>query len=295
MRLKTVLAAAAALGLAAAPSAAVSSKGRQINAKDKIVVDPGTAYIFYRSTMKLNLMFLREVTPEDRKAWEAKRDEAFRRAEARYQRDLSQWQKQDEFYRTSSEVDRMHFARPVKPAPVARDTFAFSPPELDNFTPAGAGPRVDDADGPFDYLIAVEPGTYALYGPMVVGANGGVGTCLCMGSVKFEAVPGKIVDIGLIAFPRFESHDNAAMRLRGPKAMPVLQVTPASAALPLPPRLNGLPVVAADLHAAGKVPNYYGIEVDRLPAITGVLAYRRDRVIDVKSEGAAGQAEPAAR
>jgi len=110
-----------------------------------------------------------------------------------------------------------------------------------------------------------------------------------MGSVKFEAPPGKIVDLGRIAFPRLESHDGEIMRRRGPKATAAMQVTPPSEALPLPPRLKGLPVVAADLRAAGKVPNYYGIEIDRLPAIPGVLAYQRDQVLDVKSGGAASE------
>jgi hypothetical protein len=286
---------AACLGAASAADAGlvkVSSKGHQINSKDPIAVDSGHAYILYRTTVKTNLMFLREVTPEQRGDYDAKREDAFRHAEAKYEKALAQWQKDDQYYRTANDGERLTLVRPVKPAPFTRETFAYPPPEMDNFLPVSSGPRVDESGGDYFYLVAVEPGTYALYGAVVIGNNGAVaGTCLCMGSVKFEAPPGKVVDIGRISFPRGESHGD--LNLRGPKATPTEAVTPPSAALPVPARLNGIPVVAADLHAAPKMPNYYGIEIDRLAAIPGVLAYQRDRVIDVKSEGTAGAASAA--
>jgi hypothetical protein len=288
---RTILLAASLAACLAVPGTAqaglvkVSSKGHQINSKDAIAVDTGKAYIFYRTTVKTNLMFLREVTPEQRRDYDAKREDAFLHAEAKSEKAVAQWQKDDQYYRTANDGERLTLVRPVKPVAVTRETFAYPPPEMDNFLPVSSGPRVDETGGDYGYLVAVEPGTYALYGAVAIGTNGAAaGTCLCMGSVKFEAPPGKIVDIGRISFPRGESHVD--MNLRGPKATPTEAVTPPSAALPVPARLSGLPVVAADLHAAPKMPNYYGIEIDRLPAIPGVLAYQRDRVIDVKTEGA---------
>ncbi|HLL31602.1 MAG TPA: hypothetical protein VK403_11445, partial [Allosphingosinicella sp.] len=66
------------------------------------------------------------------------------------------------------------------------------------------------------------------------------------------------------------------------RSRPSHALTPPDPAMPRPARLSGLPVVAADLRAAGKMPNYFGIEIDRLPAVPGVLAYERDKVVDVK-------------
>jgi len=40
--------------------------------------------------------------------------------------------------------------------------------------------------------------------------------------------------------------------------------------------------VRADFHAAGKMDNHFGVSIARMPAIPGVLGYRRDKVIDLK-------------
>jgi hypothetical protein len=68
-----------------------------------------------------------------------------------------------------------------------------------------------------------------------------------------------------------------------------LALDPVDSNTPVDPRLSSLPRIAADLRAAGKVPNYMGIAISRLPAIKGVLGYQRDRVIDRK---AAAEAAP---
>ena len=49
------------------------------------------------------------------------------------------------------------------------------------------------------------------------------------------------------------------------------------------PRLASYTIVPAELHAGRRVPNYLGLEIDRVMPIDGVLAYRRDKVIDVRS------------
>jgi hypothetical protein len=132
--------------------------------------------------------------------------------------------------------------------------------------------------------MAVEPGTYSLYGRMALGQNGTtIGTCLCMGSVKFQAKAGQIVDLGMLHYPAAEASKeerNGHVRLASHA------LTPFDSSMSVPARLAGLPVVPADLRAADKMPNYFGIMIDRLPAIPGVLAYQRDKVIDVKAGGA---------
>ncbi|MBA2932807.1 hypothetical protein HZF05_01735 [Sphingomonas sp. CGMCC 1.13654] len=102
-----------------------------------------------------------------------------------------------------------------------------------------------------------------------------------MGTVKFDAPAGKIVDLG-----RLKLNDDwgAPVLPPNPAGNQSFAVIPADGAPPKG-RLQGLPVFAADFHAAGKIPNYFGALIDRLPPIPGVIAYERDKVIDLKATG----------
>jgi hypothetical protein len=101
-----------------------------------------------------------------------------------------------------------------------------------------------------------------LYGALAI-AGSASGTCLCMGSVRFEARAGQITDLGLI-------NSDVAVR-------------PYESGMARPDRLNGHPVVAAEWRAAGKVANFFGILINRHPQLSGILSYRRDRVIDERT------------
>lgn len=150
-------------------------------------------------------------------------------------------------------------------------------------------------DGPFtkqnrdySYLLPVEPGTYILYGQRDLTAVGWLGVCLCMGSVRFDAPAGRIVDLGTITYPGLVATGaggahGLAMTDTG---VPSIAIVPSSAGASLPGRLAGLPVVPAVFRAADKMPNYYRLYVDRHPALEGVLDYERDRVIDLGGDGA---------
>lgn len=264
--------------LTAAPAAA--GPKNQINQKDPVVLDPAKSYIYFRAR-KGAVRFLREVDAEERAAHAAERAEAYNKAHAKYLKKVAQWQRAQKEWNVASDSMRLQMQRPEKPAKLTEETFAYPPPEADNWLTVAAGPRFSEGEDGSSYMIAVEPGTYILYGQITDTQNGPIGTCLCMGSVKFAAPAGKIVDAGEILYPRVEA---AKADLEGKlRSRPSHSLSPPDPAAKLPPRLAGLPVVPADLRAAAKMPNYFGIEIDRLPAVPGVLAYERDRVIDVKS------------
>ena len=46
----------------------------------------------------------------------------------------------------------------------------------------------------------------------------------------------------------------------------------------------------ADWRAAGKIDNFYGLLIGRMPPVPGVLAYERDTVIDLKTASASAAA-----
>lgn len=255
----------------------------QIGSRGPVTIDPAKAYIFFRSTQRVPVRFLREVTPGQYSAWRDARASALARAGGRGQ---TQREASARACRGGGHGDPRCVSPADRDAPVTDESFVFPPPELDNFVTVNRGPQFSpDPDGD-TYLIAVQPGTYILYGQSGAAGGGGFGavaaamagateTCLCMGSVRFEAQAGRIVDIGQIRFPVSDDEDEVSTgRLAS------LQLRPPTAAMELPDRLRGLPVDRAELRAADKLPNYFGVQIDRHPAIRGILAYRRDIVID---------------
>lgn len=266
--------------LLAAPAAA--GEKAQINQTDPVVVDPAKSYIYFRAR-KGAVRFLREVDAEERAAYQVERAAAFEKAQAKYAKKLAQWQRSEKEWRAASVTERGRMVRLDKPATLTEATFDYPPPEADNWLTVTAGRRFSEGEAGSSYLVAVEPGTYILYGQITDTPNGPIGTCLCMGSVKFAAPAGKIVDVGEIVYPRVEA---LKADLEGKlRSRPSHSLSPPDPSAPPPARLAKLPVVAADLRAAGKLPNYFGIEIDRLPAVPGVLAYERDKVVDVKAGG----------
>lgn len=142
--------------------------------------------------------------------------------------------------------------------------------EPDRWIQVRSGPRFQGKT----YLKAVRPGSYILYGNIGIGNNGShVGVCLCMGTLRFEAPPGQIVDLGLILYPDF----GKSKRPWG------VSVIPFASNMIVPARLAGLPRIAAEFHAAPKLSNSFGVEIDRHDTMPGVLAYDRDIPIDVRT------------
>jgi hypothetical protein len=270
--------------LAALMQAGAARARDQLNDKEVVTVDPHKSYIFYRSAEKLELRFFREVSPAQQSKYDAARAEAYAKARAKYEKNFAQWKRDEADYLQLSTGERGRTIRPVRPDPVTPETFPYRPIELDNFVTISSGPQFTKGDSGYTYLIAVEPGTYRIYGQLVVTQQGAVGSCLCMGSVKFEARPGQIVDLGEITYPRFEAM-KAHREVPRFGRLATVAVVPAGAAAPLPDRLAGRPVVRADFRAADKMPNYFGVQIDRIPAMPGVLGYQRDRIVDLKAAG----------
>ncbi len=273
MRFWTIL--TAALVVIAAQFAATAEARDQFNQKDAVSINPQKSYIFFRTRQKMELQFLREVTPEEHAAWVTARSAALVRAQEHYERQSSEYRRAVETCRNVP-PPCLTMERPV---PVTDETFAFAPAESDNFVSVRRGPQFSrTGEDDYTYLVAVPPGTYALYGPVTVTGNGAVGFCLCMGSVRFEARPGQVMDLGEVRYPASEG-----LRAQGQSAAAhtsSVQVVPWDPAMARPDRLNGLPVMAAEWRAAEKMPNYFGVLIDRHPAVPGLLRYQRDRVID---------------
>jgi hypothetical protein len=165
------------------------------------------------------------------------------------------------------------------------------------FEPTPDSPYLEDGDEEV-FLTSVEPGTYLLGGIALAGSGNGVMvTSFCMGTVKFEAKPGVITDLGTIVHARDDQPTTipelaqfvTGLRV-GDGAFPTdAAIRPATSTAEVPETLKSLPLVAADYRAAPPLPNYTGAPLGRLAPLPGVLAYDKDgQVMDLKSGQGSG-------
>jgi hypothetical protein len=281
------------LGLQAGPAYAQSIEEKQL-AAGKFSFDPASGYIYTHGPFRQWGMFLKVPDQADIDAYKKDWDEAFAKAGAKYRKQLASWESEK---KAAAGTGGRVSAKPVEPT---AETFTIG--DLETRTSVSFGPQYvfskDNANNYYSYLTKVRPGTYVYYGPILFDPNAGyVGACSCMGSVKFEVKPGVITDAGNFLLA-------AIFQTPLDSAVPGAGFTPLGTYLTvgkqkveigkfewgLPASLKSFPSAQADFHAAGKMNNYYGIAIARMPAIPGVLGYQRDKVIDLKAAPATGAA-----
>jgi hypothetical protein len=142
----------------------------------------------------------------------------------------------------------------------------------------------------YSYLTSVKPGTYIWYGPIqLIPDVGYAGFCYCMGTVQFEVKPGIVTNLGnflSLSPPVSEAESELLPEVRFTHMFGSSVVRTSSTAEPdyaIPATLAEWPAEKGELHAAGKVNNFFGIVISRLPPVPGILSYRRDVVIDERS------------
>lgn len=145
-----------------------------------------------------------------------------------------------------------------------------------------------------EYLLtSLKPGEYVLAGIAVTNwaavSTGLMVTSLCMGTVKFEARPGVITDLGAILTARDDEPTEipelskvVSGKPRGFGAYPAIAaIRPATQTADIPDGLKNLPIQPANYRPVGIFPNYVGARISRLAPLPGVLDYDKDgNVID---------------
>ncbi|MEI6642497.1 MAG: hypothetical protein WCL10_10700 [Novosphingobium sp.] len=284
---RTALAAAlVAASLAGTPLRADPVEEKNV-LSGKAKFDPAKGYILVSGPTRIVGMFLRVPDDATRAEWEKDRQKAFEKAKRRYAGDLAAWNLQ-------ASNARANKAEPP-PAPVepTLETFQFDPIDLRDAV--SFGPQYVYAKGePTYYLQAVKPGTYIWYGN-VFGGNGlpAAGTCMCMGTVRFEVKAGVVTDTGnwFLAAPKWgEDMDVArktAMEAAAKRAaegkQPQKTIPVGEVRFGRPASLKDWPSAQAEFHANPKLNNMLGIFVSRLAPVPGVLAYHRDIIVDERT------------
>ena len=284
--LRTALTAAAAAILM--PSvASAKSVGEKDVVSGKTRLDPSMGYVLISGEARQFGTFIRMPDEETRRLHEADRLKAFAKAQKKYPGQLANWQAQVETARQT------HVAPTERPEEPMLATFTIDPIELRDVE--SFGPMFVYSKGAtVTYLNTVKPGTWIWYGPVMLVPNGAsVGMCHCMGTVRFEVKPGMITDLGssLADLPRWQDdkdvarllidQENAKRVAEGKEALKTL--ASGNVQYGAPASLAGWPVVRAELHASPKMNNYYGLTISRVAPIPGVLAYRRDVVVDART------------
>lgn len=279
-----------AVGLAVAilPSVCLAQAIEEKNLlSGKAKIEPDSGYIFVNGSVRQAGLLLRLPDAETIAAYEKDWSEALAKVQAKYPKKLKAWQDRVETARLTGKAPP---EPPIEPTP---ENFAISAIELRD--PVGFGPqyafaKAKDPDG-FSYLMKVKPGRYVYYGQLFGAPSSGYfGTCYCMGTVAFDVKAGMITDTGNFflaapgtdpAFPpRSEKVSGSEIGLYRPVAGADQF---GAVTFGLPQTLQNYPSERAEFRAYGKLDNFYGVTIGRMPPVPGVLAYDRDRIVDLKA------------
>ena len=277
-----------ALAAAAVPATALAQPVEEKNllsGKAKIESDSG--YIYVSGPIRQTGMLLRLPDTAMIAEYEQEWATALAKVQKKYPGKLKSWEASKDYAEAQG---RRIPDKPIEPTP---ENFAIGPIELRG--PVSFGPQFVFAKGKdpesYSYLTKVRPGRYAYYGPIFMAANGAVaGMCYCMGTVAFEVKSGMITDtgnfllVGAGADPDFPARPEKVLGSEAGLYRPVAGSDQwGQLAYGLPESLQSFPNVRADFRAHGKIDNFYGITLGRMPPVAGVLAYDRDKVVDLKA------------
>lgn len=238
-------------------------------------------YIYIQAPIRTYGVFIKAPDDAENAEYVADWKEQFDKAVKKFPGKLKNWQLNMAQYDKTREGRRE--AKPIEPT-----AENFSIPEIERRMVVSFGPqfvygKAADGEGPkaFSYLIEVEPGSYTYYGPMIMMPGGPpIGQCYCMGSVKFEVPAGEVTSLG--DFLAFQWVDKEAIQQSSAIISPDMVYLGKPVDYSVPDRLAEFGAKPADLRAAGKMNNFFGTMIGRMPPVEGVLSYDRDTPIDVK-------------
>lgn len=265
----------------------VPAIAQAVRDKPEIALDSNQAYVVYTANkFGAALQLIRMPSAVELVDYKAKRDAALVKAHQRWERKFASWQR-DVAGKKSGATTLDPGSMPIEPTDVS-----FSYPTIEAEMTVQISPldRFAKGGGRSVYLQALPPGTYTLYGPISVGQDKvAMGTCMCLGTVRFTVEKGVITDLGRLTFsfidallaPRQAGVTKPKTEFDMPQGVTTLALEPTKPGEVIDPRIGSFLVKPAVYRPAGKLPNWYGIRVDRVTAIPGIFRYDRDKMIDL--------------
>jgi hypothetical protein len=251
-----------------------------------VKLDPGKSYMLVRIEGVGPLSFIRLAGPAEIEDYKARRAAVLDKAHGKWVKRHASWA-----YLMRQWPHLSYQQRPAEkpPEPIEPTEANLDFPTLDQENMFTVGPlnRFAKSGDRSTYLEMLPPGRYAFYG-MVDSVTGVGQACLCMGSVAFEVRPGEVADIGTIHGNLYDAQVQAKESgkpvPRSAFDLPDGTTTigwEVPAAADVDPRLAGYKVTFARLHPSPHFANFFGLLIDRVSAIPGVLAYERDKAVDL--------------
>jgi hypothetical protein len=272
------------------------AQAQAVKDKPSVTLNPALAYVAYTTPGEpMGVQLYREPSTAETAAYVLRRKEALDKAREKYAKKIARWTADVKDAaankaRSGPKIDSG--PRPIEPTDA---TFAFPPIALELLTAIGPLNRFVKGDRSI-YLHAVPPGTYIVYGPVTVMPNGTIaGTCLCLGTVRFDVRAGAVTDMGVFHMNMLTAVEGAkaagATKPRDefdlPAGVTTFGIEPAAPGARIDARLGAYLIVQARYLPAGKLPNWQGVNVDRLTAMPSVFRYDRDVMIDLTGQGTA--------
>ena len=286
-----------ALALLAAELFPVSAFGADadefapVGDKEVVTLDPDASYVILQtnsdsSMYSFGLTLLRRPTNADRSDYVRRRGEALAKAHAKWERQHASWTAEAGRWNAMKPNQRAG-KRPVEPVEPTDANLAFLPIDRENMVQVGPFDRFAKKDGRSTFVHKVKPGRYVFYGPIIFNANAAGGTCMCMGSIEFEVPERTIVHAGMMTLNWMDERAKAKAEGRPvpktdldlPPEMNAVSWELPRAGASIDPRLSAYRIVPAEMRAAGPFPNYFGVGIDRITAIPGIITYDRDRIV----------------
>ncbi|WP_432767658.1 MAG: hypothetical protein HEQ22_09430 [Sphingopyxis sp.] len=262
----------------------------EIDGKQPVAIKPDRAYLLFRTTDKwFSPVFLRIPTEAEVAAFYAAKQQAFDKAlpALRKAHAAAVAKRQAAAAKGQASGDDM-------PGEPSLATFDYHHDAVQNLNAANLGKALVKDKEKRLMLVEAPPGNYVLYG---AGNQAAMMTCLCLGTVGFEAKAGQITDLGTIPVaiawqpsddPVLKGETGLGASVNGHWALPAVGLVPPDSRAPVPAALAGKPVVPASFRAVGKFVAPPVFTINRLAPVAGLLAYDRGRVID----GRTGEAVP---
>lgn len=253
-------------------------KPERISDKPEFPFDESKAYILVEYDRMTNVSFMKLPNEEEQAIWEKMRLEEFAKAQKkyvsrkkRYENDLAKWRK----IRSGR--------KPEPPVEPTEGNFSITPFELEHNLAIGPQGRFNNDDVSI-YLYAVPEGEYVFYGNAFFNPNGGaMGTCVCMGTVAINVEAGQIAAVRL-DYPFVDMLANLPKEERPKTPLEMPEELTTTGLLPVEKaksdqRLPQDRVVFPAMRPISRLPNWFGLEVDRLMPVEGVFRYEGDSMI----------------
>lgn len=277
---------AAVLAWSAPAAAKPADELIEIAGGKPVVVRPDRAYLLFRitrhpGTTPLEPLLMRVPSDGEIARYEAARADAFATALPRLTRE---YESAAARYRQRSGTDDAD-AEPA-PQPPALESFAFAWDDVANLQDVDFGRTFAKAPPEETFLVEALPGDYVLYGFTPSTGLPRLMVCMCLGTVGFAAKAGEVTDLGYL-ISDFAYRASKSPELLGKQGY-LGTVRPVREGSSMPPALASARVVPAAYRAVGRFFTPNAVNIARLAAVPGVLAYDGGTVIDA----ATGQAVP---